>query len=102
VALIDISAGEAAKMQSVSEKKIRGRKIVARKALESAITKAVKNCPECETFVGVWVETCAKQSGEDTNWAIKGVQFGKADREKCGCALTAVVKRAQQEFELHT
>lgn len=88
-------------MQSVSEKKTRGRKMVARKVLELAIAKAVKNYPECETFVGVWVEPCAKRSGEDTNWALKGVQFGKADRDKCGFALTAVVKRAQQEFELH-
>lgn len=88
-------------MQSVSEKKTRGRQKVARKALELAITKAVKNYPECETFVGVWVEPCAPLSDEDTNWAIKGVQFGKVDRDKCGCALTAVVKRAQQEFELH-
>jgi hypothetical protein len=87
-------------MQSVSEKKSRGRKMVERKALELAITKAVKNYPECESFVGVWVELCATRSGEGTNWALKGVQFGKADRDKCGFALTAVVRRAQQEFDL--
>jgi hypothetical protein len=83
------------------KQKTPGRQKLVRKVLETAIAEAVKKSdPQCEAFVGVWVEPCAQQSGKDANWVIKGILFGKADRDKCGSALTAVVKRMQEEFEL--
>jgi len=66
-----------------------------------AITAAVKNLdPQCEPFVGVLIEHCAPKSGKDTNWAIKGIRFGKTDRDKCSVALAFVVKKMQGDFEL--
>jgi hypothetical protein len=77
------------------------RKRVSRETLELAITAAVKNSdPQCQPFVGVLIEHRAPKSGEDTNWAIRGIRFGKADRDKCSVALAFVVKKMQGGFEL--
>jgi hypothetical protein len=77
------------------------RKRVPREALERGVTLAVKNSdPQCEPFVGVLIEHHAPKSREDTNWAIKGIRFGRADRGKCSAALTIVVNRLQGTFEL--
>ena len=77
------------------------RKRVSRETLELAITAAVKESdPQCGPFVGVLIEHHAPRSREDTNWAIKGIRFGKADRDKCSVALAFVVKKMQREFSL--
>jgi hypothetical protein len=77
------------------------RKRVPRETLELAIAAAVKNSdPQCEPFVGVLIEHHAPKSSEDTNWAIKGILFGKADRDKCSEALAFVVKKMQGKFVL--
>jgi hypothetical protein len=77
------------------------RKRVPRKILELAIAAAVKNTdPQCEPFVGVLIEHHAPKSREDANWAIKGIRFGRADRDKCSVVLAFVVKKMQSEFEL--
>jgi hypothetical protein len=74
---------------------------VPRKILELAIAAAVKNTdPQCEPFVGVLIEHHAPKSREDANWAIKGIRFGRADRDKCSVVLAFVVKKMQGEFEL--
>jgi hypothetical protein len=36
----------------------------------------------------------------DANWAIRGIKFGKADREKSTKALEAIVERLQSGFKL--
>jgi hypothetical protein len=65
------------------------------------ITDAVKKSdPQCEPFVGVLIEHHAPRSRDDTNWAIKGIRFGKADRGKCSAALAVVVDKMQGAFEL--
>ena len=69
--------------------------------LQSAITEAVKKAaPDCEAFVGVIVQRETPKAQLDANWAIKGVRFGKADREKSRKALTTIVERMQREFVL--
>jgi len=66
-----------------------------------AITAAVRNSdPQCEPFVGVLIEHRAPKSGKDTNWAVKGIRFGKADRDKCSVVLAFVVRKMQGDFEL--
>jgi hypothetical protein len=82
------------------KQKTSDRKKVARETLQLAIAAAVKSDPQWEAFVGVWVEPCAQKTAEDANWAIKGIQFGKADRDSCRAALDTVVERMQGEFEL--
>jgi hypothetical protein len=76
------------------------RRAISRKSLESAVAEAVKSSSDCATFVGVIIQRQARKSRSDTNWAIRGVRFGKADREKSGKVLAVVVERMQREFSL--
>lgn len=75
--------------------------LIGAQTLETAIAEAVKRgVPECREFVGVIVQRTTPQSRFDPNWALRGVKFGKADREKANEALTAIVDRMQREFKL--
>jgi hypothetical protein len=74
---------------------------IGAQTLETAIAEAVKRgMPECGEFVGVIVQRTTPQSRFDPNWVLRGVKFGKADREKASEALTAIVDRMQREFRL--
>jgi hypothetical protein len=69
--------------------------------LEAAIATAVKRSnPDCELFIGVFVERNAPKSSDETNWAIKGIKFGRAERELCNAALSVIVERMKREFEI--
>ena len=75
--------------------------LIAPEILQSAITEAVKDAePACETFVGVIVQRIKPKSRFAANWALRGVKFGRADREKAYKAVTTVVERMQREFRL--
>ena len=71
---------------------------ITRERLESAITEVVKS--HYDAFVGVIVQPVQPKSRSDPNWVVMGVRFGKADREKSGKLLAAVVERMQREFAL--
>jgi hypothetical protein len=78
-----------------------GRSSVSRNRLQSAITEAVKKAdPDCEAFVGVIVQRETPEASLDANWGIRGVRFGRADRDKCSLALTTIVERMQRDFSL--
>ena len=69
--------------------------------MQSAITEAVKKAdPDCEAFIGVIVQRETPKVRFDPNWAIRGIRFGKADRDKSGLALATIVERMQREFSL--
>jgi hypothetical protein len=77
------------------------RQSISRQELQSAITDAVKIAePECRDFVGVIIDREPPRSGLDANWTIKGVKFGKSDREKSTQAVAIIVSRLQREFKL--
>src|SRR5450631_4872002 len=83
------------------KKQWRDRVPIAAKELEVAIADAVKKAaPGCEAFVGVIVQRTAPKSRFDTNWAVRGVKFGKAGRETVTEALATIVERMQREFRL--
>jgi hypothetical protein len=74
---------------------------VSRTLLQSAITDAVKKAdPSCEDFVGVIVKRETPKSRFDANWAIRGIKFGRADRDKSSKAVAIVVRHMQQDFQL--
>jgi hypothetical protein len=74
---------------------------VSRESLQSAITEAVKKVePSCEAFAGVVIKRETPKSRLDANWAIRGVRFGRADRDKSSQALATIVERAQRYFSL--
>jgi hypothetical protein len=78
-----------------------GRSPIAPANLESAITEAVrKEASGCEALVGVIVQPIKPKSRFDANWAVRGVKFGRTDREKVSEAIAVVVERMQREFRL--
>jgi len=69
--------------------------------LELAIATAVKRSdPHCEPFIGIVIERHTPKSHDDTNWAVRGIKFGKAERENCNAALSVIVERLKREFEI--
>src|SRR5262245_16895526 len=69
--------------------------------LELAIAEAVKKtAPGCEDFIGVVIRQTAPRSRLDVNWELRGIRFGKADREMANEAVASVVERMQREFRL--
>jgi hypothetical protein len=84
-----------------SELELTRRTSIDRKALEAAIVADVQTSdPSCEGFVGVMLERAAADSSADANWKIKGIRFGRAERDKCNVALISVVERMQRQYEV--
>jgi len=74
---------------------------IDRKALEAAIAADVKTSdPSCEGFAGVVLERSSAVTSENANWAIKGIRFGRAARDKCATAIVSVVERMQRQYEV--
>jgi hypothetical protein len=74
---------------------------VSRGALESAIAVAIKTFDaSCQDFVGVIIERRSTDSDSEANWLVKGLRFGKSDREKARAALDSVLPPMQEEFFL--
>jgi hypothetical protein len=77
------------------------RQPITRAVLEQAIAEVVKaRGADCEGFVGVFVERVNPVLPGEANWTLKGVRFGKSDRELCAAALSACVTEKQLAFEL--
>ena len=77
------------------------REAIKRATLEAAITAAVKSSnASCEPFIGIFVERVPPNSSGETNWAVKGVKFGKSEREQCNSALSVIIDRLKREFEI--
>jgi hypothetical protein len=83
------------------DRPVDSRKSISREEMQTAITEAVKKAdPDCEPFVGVIVERKKRSSLIEANWAIRGIKFGRADRNKVSDAVNTVVERMQREFNL--
>lgn len=84
-----------------TDKPVDDRQAISSADLQSAIREAVKQFdPECKDFIDVIVKERRPQSRLDANWEIKGVRFGRSDRNKAGQALSVIVARLQGEFAL--
>ena len=82
--------------QSIAE-----RQSITRAVLEQMIAEVVKaSGTDCEGFVGVIVERVNPVPPVGPNWTIKGVRFGKSNRELCAAALSACIPEKQLAFEL--
>jgi len=73
---------------------------LSRASLESTITEAVRAEPGCEAFVGVLVGSEQPKSRFDANWSIRGVKFGRANRDRSYKTLASIVEHMQREFRL--
>jgi hypothetical protein len=77
------------------------RSLIASSKLELAIAEAVKKgVPGCEAFGGVFVQRTSPKSRFDANWALRGVKFGKANREKANEAIAAIVEGMQRQYKI--
>ncbi len=77
------------------------RSLIASATLQSAITEAVQTSePDCKGFVGVIVQQTKPKSRLETNWTVRGLRFGRADRAKVDKTLATIVERMQREFLL--
>lgn len=73
----------------------------SRSDLEKAITDAVRNFdPGCAKFIGVIIQRETPKSRLDSNWTVRGVKFGAADRAKSLKAIEMIVERMQRDFRL--
>jgi hypothetical protein len=69
--------------------------------LEHSITDAIrKTAPSCEPLVGVIVQQIHPKSRYEPNWTVRGIKFGKADRNATNGALAGVVEQMQKEFRV--
>ena len=77
------------------------RQSIKRADLQSAIKEAVREYDsDCRDLIDVIVERKLPNSQREANWAIKGIRFGRSDRQKVGDAIAIIVKRMQGEFAL--
>jgi CspA family cold shock protein len=77
------------------------RKPITQAALEAALAEAVRaHDAHCEGLAGIIVERVSPTSPASTNWSVKGVKYGKAERDRCDLALTICVEKMQREFEV--
>ena len=69
--------------------------------LELTIAEAVrKSAPGCGSFIGVIVHHKKPKQHRDPNWGVRGVKFGKADRQIVDETLPRIVEQLQKEFRL--
>jgi hypothetical protein len=88
-------------MRRKAKQLVAKRRSITRAALELTIADAVRESdPHCEPLVGIIVERVVPKSPDGANWAVKGVRFGKADRELCPAAISGFVEIGQGEFEI--
>jgi hypothetical protein len=79
----------------------RKRTSITRAALELTIADVVRRSdPHCKPLVGVIVERVVPKSPDEANWVVKGVKYGKADRERCGAAMSNFLKEGLRKFEI--
>jgi hypothetical protein len=77
------------------------RKRITLAELEAALVEAVRaRDAQCEGLVGIIVERASPASSAEANWAVKGVKYGKAKRERCDAALSVCVEEMQRQFEV--
>jgi cold shock CspA family protein len=77
------------------------RKLITQAELEAALADAVRaHDAQCEGLVGIILERVSPASPTGSNWSVKGVKYGKAERDRCDVALSICVEEMQREFEI--
>jgi cold shock CspA family protein len=88
-------------MSKKTERLTAKRTPILRAALEVTIADAVRETdPRCGPLIEIIVEHVVPKSPGDANWAVKGVKYGKADRERCSAAISSCVEEKQREFDV--
>jgi cold shock CspA family protein len=79
----------------------RKRTLITRAVLESTIAEIVRaSDSQCGGLVGVIVERVTPASPGAANWIVKGIKYGKAERDRCSAAISKCVEEGQCDFEI--
>jgi hypothetical protein len=83
-------------------KQLKGeRTSISRTALESIIAETVRaKDSQFAGLIAVIVERTTPVSPGGANWVVKGVKYGKTDRDLCGEAISTYVEEAQRQYEV--
>lgn len=74
---------------------------ITRAELEQSLADAVRSiAPDCQAFVGVIIERVVPGAPGEVNWVVKGVRYGRADRDRCEAALGMSLREKQLEYVL--
>lgn len=77
------------------------RQSITRAALELTIAEVARSSsPECSALVGIIIERVVPESPGGANWALKGVKYGRAERDPCSAALLGCIEEGQRNFEV--
>ncbi len=77
------------------------RRTMTRADLELAIAEAIRTGrPECSALIAVIVEGIVPTTPNGTNWAVKAIKFGKADRDQCRAVLSKLLEDGQFEVQI--
>jgi CspA family cold shock protein len=77
------------------------RKPITQAELETALAEAVRaHDAHCEGLIAIIVERVRPTSPVGSNWRVKGVKYGKAERDRCEAALSICVEKMQREIEI--
>jgi hypothetical protein len=86
--------------QKTSKKEKRTRQPITRSELEHAIADLVKGRADCDQFAGVVIERVIPDVSGGSNWVLKGIKYGNADRTTCDAALSACIAQQALQFDL--
>jgi hypothetical protein len=84
-----------------TELSVKKRTWIARADLETALAGSIRDSdPKCESLIAIIVERIVPASPDGANWTVKGVRYGKAEREACNSAIARFVEEGQREYEV--
>ena len=87
--------------EEVTEQPDKKRTWITCAALEQALAESVRaSDPECQGLIAIIVERIVPAPSDGANWAVKGVKYGQAERERCRAAISKCVEDSQREFEV--
>jgi hypothetical protein len=74
--------------------------MVPRSGLEQAIVAAVQQSSSaCRGFLSVYIEPCPEDE-VGSNWRVKGIKYGRANRDTCDAALLDIVRNLKERYAL--
>lgn len=74
---------------------------VFRSVLEQSLSDAIRtDDPECSGLVGIILEPAPPGAANGANWAVKGVRFGRVDRDRCTMVLARCLANMGSKYQV--
>ena len=83
------------------EPSLKKRTGITRAALELALVEIVRGSdPQCKSLAGIIIERAVPGPHGGPNWIVKGIKYGKVERERCSALISRCVEESQRDFEV--